>query len=246
MLDKTVGSIKGFIKIIDRDTKAVIVETTNDVLYGNMSMALAHSLIGNPNTQLFYMGLGNGAAYVNTTGTVSYKPSLGGGSSLIKKLSANLYNTVYVKSLSNDGTAAADPSSVNLSSIASISSEDYSTNYEDIIVNVVLDYNEPTTGLLTSTNIQQTAVDGSTFIGTSDTTLSSTFDPSNFVFNEIALYGGIPDLFGGGRTATMADVSAFVGSSNKYMLTHAVFHPVQKAANRSIEIIYTLRIQMGV
>jgi hypothetical protein len=29
------------------------------------------------------------------------------------------------------------------------------------------------------------------------------------------------------------------------MLTHVIFHPVQKSANRSLEIIYTLRIQMG-
>ena len=29
------------------------------------------------------------------------------------------------------------------------------------------------------------------------------------------------------------------------MLTHVIFHPVQKSANRTIEIIYTVRVQLN-
>ena len=64
MQDLLKYSIQGFVKIIDKDTKEVLVDTHNDVLYGNMSAALAHALIGNADSFLYYMGFGNGAAFV--------------------------------------------------------------------------------------------------------------------------------------------------------------------------------------
>jgi hypothetical protein len=253
MQDTFRASIQGFVKITDKDTGEVLVDTHNDVLYGNMSMALAHALIGNSDSFLYYMGFGNGGAYIGPTGTISYKPSLGGPTSLIKNPTANLYNTVYVKKLSNDST---DPASYNTSSEAYIAAENYATNYEDIIVDVTIGYSEPPVGITASTIIQQTALDNSTFVGTnSTTTTAGTVDPNTLVFNEIGLFAGSDNLFVGQFTANTTDVENFVtqtpnfsttaGTKSKVMLTHVIFHPIQKSANRSLEIIYTLRIQMG-
>ena len=50
-----------------------------------------------------------------------------------------------------------------------------------------------------------------------------------YVFDEIGLFSS-----GGAIT-----------DSEARMLTHVVFHPVQKALNRVIEVVYTLRIQMS-
>ncbi len=249
------ASIQGFVKIKDTNTGEVLVDTHNDVLYGNMSTALAHALIGNSDSFLCYMAFGNGGAYVGPTGTISYKPSLGGPSSLIKNPTANLYNTIYVKKLSNDST---DPTSYNPLSKAYIPAENYATNYEDIIIDVTLGYNEPPTGITSSSTIQQTIIDNSTFVGTSTTTndgTATTFDPNTLVFNEIGLFAGSDNLFSGNFTTTIDDVDNFItqtpsfstsaGTKSKLMLTHVIFHPVQKSANRSLEIIYTLRIQMG-
>lgn len=243
------ASIQGFVKIIDKDTKEVIVDTTNDVLYGNMSTALAHALIGNSNSFLYYMAFGNGGAYVGPTGLVSYKPSLGGPDSLIKNPTANLYNTVYVKKLSNNAT---DTVSYDALSRAYIPAENYATNYEDIIVDVTLGYSEPPFSAVPNA-IQQLPLDNSTFIGTSS---STAITPNTLVFNEIGLFAGSNNLFAGGFTHTISDVNSFInqqpnysntpGTKSKLMLTHVVFHPIQKSANRSLEIIYTLRIQMGV
>lgn len=248
MLDTYRASIQGFVKIKDKDTNEILVDTHNDVLYGNMSTALAHSLIGNSNSFLYYMAFGNGGAYIGPTGTISYKPSLGGPGSLIKNPTANLYNTIYVKKLSNDAT---DISSYDPLSRAYISSEDYSTNYEDIIIDVTLGYSEPPTSV-SSGYIQQLSIDNSTFVGTSST-LQVT--PNTLVFNEIGLFAGSDNLFTGGFTQDITSVDNFVaqgpnfsgiaGSKSKLMLTHVIFHPIQKSANRSLEIIYTLRIQMG-
>lgn len=249
------ASIQGFVKIIDKDTKEILVDTHNDVLFGNMSAALAHALIGNSDSFLYYMAFGNGGAYIGPTGTISYKPSLGGAGSLIKNPTANLYNTVYVKKLSNDST---DTPSYNQLSRAYIAAENYASNYEDIIVDVTIGYSEPPVGITASTIIQQTALDNSTFVGNSSTVNNGTatsFVANQLVFNEIGLFAGSNNLFVGDFTQNISDVDNFItqtpnfsntaGSKSKLMLTHVIFHPIQKSANRSLEIVYTLRIQMG-
>lgn len=245
------ASIQGFVKIIDKESGEVLVDTHNDVLYGNMSTALAHALIGNSNSFLYYMAFGNGGAYIGPTGTISYKPSIGGQGSLIKNPTANLYNTIYVKKLSNDSTTIPD---YNDLSRAYIPTQNNATNYEDIVVDVTLNYTEPPVGITSSNVIQQMMIDNSTFVGTSTTT-SGDFDPNSLVFNEIGLFAGSSNLFVDGFTQTTEEVDSFItqtfnpsnipGTKSKIMLTHVVFHPIQKSSNRSLEIIYTLRIQMG-
>jgi len=48
-------------------------------------------------------------------------------------------------------------------------------------------------------------------------------DPADYVFDEIALV-----------------------TNNNNLLTHLIFHPIQKSKNRKLEIIYSLRIRAGV
>lgn len=47
-----------------------------------------------------------------------------------------------------------------------------------------------------------------------------------FVFDEIALYSNMPDI------------------DDAYLLTHVIFHPVQKSLNRSFHIKYTIRFEI--
>lgn len=252
MHDTIKTSIQGFVKITDKTTNEVLVDAHNDVLYGNMASALAHSLIGNPNSFLYYMAFGNGGAYVSPTGTISYRESRGGINGLLKNPTANLYNTIFVKKISNDDTPSAD---YNQLSKAYVPETNYSTNFEDIIVDVTLSYNEPS-AVLSSGYINQLEIDNSTFVGTTTSNTSNTFNPNTFVFNEIGLFSGSNNLFLGNYTQTVDEVNNFVnqtpnfnytvGSKSKLMLTHVIFHPIQKSANRELEIIYTLRIQMGV
>jgi len=53
-----------------------------------------------------------------------------------------------------------------------------------------------------------------------DTTDTSTDMNGDYVFDELALY-----------------------TANNDLLTHVIFHPVQKSANRKIQVVYTLRIR---
>jgi len=59
---------------------------------------------------------------------------------------------------------------------------------------------------------------------------SSTDNDGSYVFDELALFSYPTD-------------STNITTSK--MLTHVVFHPVQKSQNRIIEIIYTVRIQLS-
>jgi hypothetical protein len=62
---------------------------------------------------------------------------------------------------------------------------------------------------------------------------SSTTVDGDYVFDELA-------LFSYPRDPSNVDP---INTSN--MLTHVIFHPVQKSQNRIIEIIYTIRIQLS-
>lgn len=59
---------------------------------------------------------------------------------------------------------------------------------------------------------------------------SSTSNQGDYVFDELALF-------------TFPTDGSNINTST--MLTHVVFHPVQKSQNRIIEIIYTVRVQLS-
>ena len=61
---------------------------------------------------------------------------------------------------------------------------------------------------------------------------TSATNEGDYIFDELGLM-----TFTAGDNATTA-------SSSSELLTHVVFHPVQKSFNRIIEVVYTLRIQM--
>ena len=89
------------------------------------------------------------------------------------------------------------------------------SNFSDLKTNVSLGFGEP---------VDQDAQDQA--VVTNDT----------YVFDEIALYTS-----DGG---TLGAHPVFEPGPGR-MLTHIIFHPVQKANNRELEIEYTIRVQMG-
>ena len=56
---------------------------------------------------------------------------------------------------------------------------------------------------------------------------SSTTNTGDFIFDEMGVFTNATDF------------------NNSEMLTHVIFHPVQKSQNRVIEIIYTIRVQLS-
>jgi hypothetical protein len=137
--------------------------------------------------------------------------------SIYKNPNDQLYNTTFVYEMTNnDPGNVADPN-VDVPG-------GNTKNFDDVVCVVVLGPNIP--------NGQQN-IDNATGIGNQNSTDTTT----NFVFNELALYTGPK-----GQNTTPLD---FVSNPETLLITHVIFHPVQKSANRTLEITYTLRIQMG-
>jgi hypothetical protein len=89
-------------------------------------------------------------------------------------------------------------------------------NYSDVIITCTIERSDPsTTSLGNLTVISQENLDEAT-----------SFD-GEFVFDEIGLKSKGAD-----------------GINTGQLLTHIVFHPVQKSANRVIQVVYTLRIRI--
>ena len=61
---------------------------------------------------------------------------------------------------------------------------------------------------------------------------SATTD-TDYIFDELGLYAYYQDT-----STTTLDIT------NALLLSHVIFHPVQKSTNRQIEIVYTVRVQM--
>lgn len=65
---------------------------------------------------------------------------------------------------------------------------------------------------------------------------SSTTNEGEYIFDELALFTFPSDN-------TLESDQDLINTSS--MLTHVIFHPVQKSANRVIEVIYTVRVQLS-
>jgi len=99
------------------------------------------------------------------------------------------------------------------------------STYSDLSILVTLETNEP--------NLTQQAVDRAD-------ALTLTTDGYTYVgigaavFDEIAIYCGQPNIAG----------PLVNNTDDAIMVTHLIFHPIQKSANRALEIEYTIRIQL--
>ena len=62
---------------------------------------------------------------------------------------------------------------------------------------------------------------------------SSTTNEGDYIFDELALF------------SYPSDPTETDPINTSTMLTHVVFHPVQKSQNRIIEVIYTVRVQLS-
>lgn len=76
---------------------------------------------------------------------------------------------------------------------------------------------------------------------TQSVTDTATTTNDTYVFDELALYTGTTM----GTLGTTGSSGSFSFAPDGRMLTHVIFHPVQKAANRELQIEYTIRVQMG-
>lgn len=219
MFDKIAAAIQGHVRIRDAHTGEVLVDKPNAVHYGNMSWAVANALSGNPEGIVRYMVFGSGGSSVDASGRILYRLP---NTSTIQDPNALPYNPTFFRELEPPGA----PTGNNIQVVSGFE------NFADMVTTVTLTFGEPA---------DQDASDE---------------DPPNsdYVFDELALFTppvSLPgerftdfdDAVSPGDTSTGRFQTELPGGAR--MLTHVIFHPVQKAANRELEIEYTLRIAMG-
>lgn len=189
--------IEGFLKIHDPNTGEVLVDKKNAIHYENISVAIAQTLSNRGVGMIYKMAFGNGGSSVDSTGIITYLPPNTVGEN------ASLYNQTYAKVVDDTNILNFNPTR-NKMTVAHSAGKVYT----DIIVQCLLDYNEPP---------GQDAFD------------NATYSDATFVFDELGLLG-----YNGTDNA---------GAELTKLLTHVIFHPVQKSLNRQIQIDYTVRIQ---
>lgn len=212
-------SIHGHITIADKHTGEVLVDKPNAVHYGNISTELAQAFIGTSDSFITYMAFGNGGVIIDSAGNIIYRNP---NTSLNKNENDQLYNTTLVVELTNNASTGVSDPDVTIPG-------GNTQNFEDIVATVVLSSGFPSS---------EQVMDNAGGISNQNADDSTT----TFVFNELALYTGQKDK---GNKQTYNDIQTFLNEEDTVLVTHVIFHPVQKASNRTLEITYTLRIQMG-
>ena len=127
---------------------------------------------------------------------------------------AGLFSPTYFKVVDETNTSDNDDPSRN--NVISYHTE--GLNYSDVVITCTLEGNQPNLAETTRNlaGVPQQSYDSAT-----------NFD-GDFIFNEIGLKCNGPS-----------------GDLNMgHLMTHIVFHPVQKSANRVIQVVYTLRIRI--
>jgi hypothetical protein len=192
LVEKTMTTFEGHIKIYDLETKEIFCDRKNAIHYENMSVAMVQSLSNQGRGTVHQMVFGTGGTIVDPTGLITYlTPNTIG-------INSSLYNQTYSKIVDQNSSSNTDPVR-NKMEVRHISGATYS----DILISCLLDYGEP---------LDQQAFDNSVDMN------------GNFVFDELGLVSYSP-------------------SGTGKLLTHVVFHPVQKSLNRLLQIDYTIRVQ---
>ena len=158
--------------------------------------------------------------------------------SLLVTGTATTSNTIYEMHLGNGGTTVSGTGVVTYKSPnVNVGTDDlYNKTYFKVIdANDTVNNLDPANNFMTVTHVA-----GTTYTDVISTCTLNYAEPSGqdvvdnstdmeatYIFDELGLKGKAATLGGG------------------LLLTHVIFHPVQKSANRLIQIVYTLRIRVG-
>jgi hypothetical protein len=126
-----------------------------------------------------------------------------------------LYNATFFKVVDENDLVNNTNPTLNKMNVSHVNG----LNYTDVVITCTIDYAEPilSDATFNLAGLEQDPLDNSTSM------------EGSFVFDELGLKvkGLGPDL------------------NNGLLITHVIFHPVQKSANRLLQVIYTLRIRAG-
>lgn len=179
----------------------------------------------------------SGEVFIDKPNAIHYENfSVGLANSVANKGQNFIYEMVF-----GSGGTSVDPTGIITylpTNTVGQNSNLYNPTYSKIVDNTAVENPNPSSNFITVSHIPGTIYTDiliSCVLDYGEPAGQSTFDNSQslnseFVFDELGLRGRSTD--------------GTVGlTSTGLLLTHVVFHPVQKAANRLIQIDYTVRVQ---
>lgn len=216
MLEHTGFSAYGDVIIRDKHTLEELVVKPNAIHLGNLSWAMVVALSSSDNGHIRYMAFGNGGTRITSTGDILYRqPNV----SNIRKVTDSLYNETFKKEIFYVIDNEVTPIESN-------------STYSDLRATVPVEGIETNLDQENYDRAEDMFVDLSGDLTWVDSDGVTTSNP-HAVFDELALYVGPP-----GITGNLSD------SNDAFMITHLIFNPIQKSANRELQIEYTIRIQL--
>ena len=210
---------EGRVKIKDRLTNEVLEDKFNAIHLGNLSWAMVNALCSNDSGHIRYMVFGNGGTRISPTGDIIYRsPNV----SNVRRVTDSLYNETFKKEIfyliDNEVTPIESNSTYSdLRAVVPVETIEAALDGGK-----QMDFDRAD-NMFKELSGELTWIDA----GGGDTT-----NPYA-VFDELALYVGVPGIVG-----NLAD------SGEAFMIAHLIHNPIQKSKNRELLIEYTIRIQL--
>jgi hypothetical protein len=218
MYERFSSFVKGRVKIEDKKTGEILLPwTCNAVHPQNMARTIARGLANEPYGTIFKLALGNGGTYIDSALKINYlQPNTTG-------VNATLYNQTYEEVIDDSSVSVGSGNSC-ISAASSVPGDLTSI----VVATLTLAVNEPATQLSTDTGPDQALAN--------PPSIDPPYGPGtdfgySFAFDELAL---------------LAD-TASNGAANAggLLLTHLIFNPIEKTANRELLITYSLTISVS-
>ncbi|MEM2159670.1 MAG: hypothetical protein QXN55_01795 [Candidatus Nitrosotenuis sp.] len=218
MYERFSSFVKGRVKIEDKKTGELLLPWTSNAVHPqNMARTIARGLANEPYGTIFKLALGNGGTYIDSALKINYlQPNTTG-------VNASLYNQTYEEVI-DDSSVSVGAGNSCISAASSVPGDLTSI----VVATLTLGVNEPVGQYATDT--------APNLVPANPPSVNPPYGPDtdfgyNFAFDELAL---------------LAD-TASNGASNAggLLLTHLIFNPIQKSANREILITYSLTISVS-
>lgn len=258
MIEKVNFSMLGHVKVVGKQTGEVLREKCNAIHPQHMAMVFAHGLANENYPYIYSMHFGNGGTYLDSANRIIYNtPNTTG-------LSADLYHETFMEVVAtgmtgnvDSNTVVSNPSQVDLTTLVTVTctisaNEPNSTLYS-------AQYPTDSTGANIIDNPANFGGLGSSFGPNSPTSsMPNPVNPADQYPQDSAYYPAGTN-FGyaynfdemGLKALNPLYVPPSASNGNvivqpQYLLlSHLIFDPIQKSANRELIITYTLSISVS-
>jgi hypothetical protein len=226
-------AISGHVKVIDENTKQVLLDKHNAIHPQNMARVIARALSNEPNSNIFRIAFGNGGTFIDAGGNIVFRQPNDGSNGA--GWEARLYRETYSEIVeTGNASFGVDPGSAGPDNVrvgggsnpagdpsgGGVSSAEVGSS-SNIVISMVINEAEPSGQLLTQSSPSPTLE----------------ADEDTFIFDEIGLYtsglpavdtAGVASIDIGNKIST-DDISPALSGSTDYALRIEVDGVVQDA-----------------